>query len=102
MVARKARRTGLLYQLPPGMEAAVYPFGKAGEANYGDLEAALDTLDEGQRQLLALRFFADLQLTEIAALLDVPEGTVKSRLYRTLAALRERLQQPDPAPNRQP
>lgn len=102
MVARKARRAGLLYQLPPGVEVAVYPFGKEGEASNGDLEAALATLDEGQRQLLALRFFADLQLTEIAALLDVPEGTVKSRLHRTLAALRERLQQPSPAPNRQP
>lgn len=53
----------------------------------------LDGLDESHRQLLALRFFADLQLDEIAELLDVPVGTVKSRLHRTLQHLRRLIEE---------
>jgi RNA polymerase sigma-70 factor (ECF subfamily) len=58
----------------------------------GELQEALDSLDPGQRQVLALRFYADLQLEEIAEAMDVPIGTVKSRLHRGLERLRERLQ----------
>ncbi len=57
-----------------------------------ELEEALDTLDEEQRKVMALRFYADLQLDEIAELTGAPLGTVKSRLHRGLAALRDRLQ----------
>jgi RNA polymerase sigma-70 factor (ECF subfamily) len=58
----------------------------------GELQEALDSLERGQRQVLALRFYADLQLEEIAEAMDVPLGTVKSRLHRALERLRERLQ----------
>ncbi|HEX8228701.1 MAG TPA: sigma-70 family RNA polymerase sigma factor, partial [Chloroflexia bacterium] len=67
------------------------PFG-AIEAYYEDLQEAVEALDGEHRRLLALRFFADLQLEEIAELLNVPLGTVKSRLHRTLHTLRLRLQ----------
>ena len=40
------------------------------------------------REVLALRFLAGLPLREIAVVLRVPEGTVKSRLHRASAALR--------------
>lgn len=42
-----------------------------------------------QQEVLALRFADDLELSEIAACLDVPLGTVKSRLHNALRALRE-------------
>jgi RNA polymerase sigma-70 factor (ECF subfamily) len=58
----------------------------------GELQEALDSLEPGQRQVLALRYYADLQLEEIAEAMDVPLGTVKSRLHRGLERLRERLQ----------
>jgi RNA polymerase sigma-70 factor (ECF subfamily) len=39
---------------------------------------------------VALRFYGDLSLEEIAALTTTPLGTVKSRLHRGVASLRER------------
>ena len=55
------------------------------------LGAALAALSTEQRRLLALRYQADLDLNEIAEVLAIPLGTVKSRLHRALAALRARL-----------
>lgn len=46
------------------------------------LLAALRELPEGQRHALALHYFADLPLHEVAAALGVSVGTVKSRLSR--------------------
>jgi RNA polymerase sigma-70 factor, ECF subfamily len=40
------------------------------------------------REVLLLRFQEEMQLTEIAAVLDAPISTVKSRLYRGLEDLR--------------
>lgn len=42
-----------------------------------------------QQEVLALRFADGLELQEIADCLDVPLGTVKSRLHNALRALRE-------------
>lgn len=48
-------------------------------------------LEEHHRQVLVLRFLVDLPVEEIADVLDLPGGTVKSRLHRALGALRRRL-----------
>lgn len=56
------------------------------------VERAIDTLPERQREVLTLREFEGLRYREIAGLLDVPIGTVMSRLYgarRSLAAALE-------------
>jgi RNA polymerase sigma-70 factor (ECF subfamily) len=50
-------------------------------------------LPEGQRQVLVLRYSEELSYDEIAATLDCPLGTVKSRMFHGLAALRELLDQ---------
>lgn len=50
--------------------------------------AALRTLGPEHREVLALRVLAGLSLRETASRLGVPQGTVKSRLHRALAALR--------------
>ncbi|MCD7439964.1 sigma-70 family RNA polymerase sigma factor [Streptomyces lincolnensis] len=51
----------------------------------------LDELPDAQRQVLVLRFYADLPVRGIAEELGIPEGTVKSRLHTAVRALRARL-----------
>lgn len=52
-----------------------------------DVRRVLSGLPEQQRTLLAMRFLLDWEIARIAAALEVPEGTVKSRLHRTLRQL---------------
>ena len=49
---------------------------------------AVERLDEPYREVVALRFFADLSLNEIAAQSGRPLGTVKTHLHRGLQRLR--------------
>lgn len=51
----------------------------------------LDELPDAHRQVLVLRFYADLPVRGIAEELGIPEGTVKSRLHSAVRALRDRL-----------
>jgi RNA polymerase sigma-70 factor (ECF subfamily) len=53
--------------------------------------AALNRLDHDTRLVLALRHFEQLSEREMAAVLDCPVGTVKSRLARATARLRVEL-----------
>ena len=53
------------------------------------IQAALTTLSVEQREVVTLRFFSELSVSETAAALGVREGTVKSRLSRALDLLRE-------------
>lgn len=53
-----------------------------------DLRAALRKLAVDQREVLVLRYYLDLPLEEVAAIIGVPVGTVKSRINRGLAAIR--------------
>ena len=57
------------------------------------LEAALNSLPADQRQIITLRAIDDLSYTEIAEILQIQEGTVKSRLSRARTALRNKLLQ---------
>jgi RNA polymerase sigma-70 factor (ECF subfamily) len=53
---------------------------------------AMLSLDTVYREVLVLRFHEDLSLQEIAAVTRAPLSTVKSRLYRGLAALKPHLE----------
>jgi RNA polymerase sigma factor (sigma-70 family) len=57
---------------------------------------ALARLAPDQRVVVALRFYRDLSIDQIAARLGVPPGTVKSRLHRALRELRAGLDEDDP------
>ena len=56
-----------------------------------DVAALLKTLSPEYRQILVLREFEQLSYAEIAEMLDVPQGTVESRLHRARAEVRARL-----------
>jgi RNA polymerase sigma-70 factor (ECF subfamily) len=58
-----------------------------------ELMAAFDRLSADDRAILALRFYADLEIPDAAAALGIPLGTAKSRLHRALGRLREQLEQ---------
>ncbi|MFE0177772.1 RNA polymerase sigma factor [Streptomyces sp. NPDC059002] len=51
----------------------------------------LGELPDAQRQVVVLRFYADLPVRAIADELGIPEGTVKSRLHTAVRLLRARL-----------
>jgi RNA polymerase sigma-70 factor (ECF subfamily) len=52
---------------------------------------ALERLPEGQRTVLVLRHYENLKFREIAELLDLPEGTVKSRMADALTRMTQLL-----------
>jgi RNA polymerase sigma factor (sigma-70 family) len=65
---------------------------QAREADRRELVEATLELPEPLRDVLVLRYFDEFAPKEIAAKLGVPASTVRSRLQRGLAALRERLE----------
>ena len=59
------------------------------------LQQAIAKLDETDREVLMLREYEQLSYSEIAELLRIPINTVRSRLFRSRAALRDHLH-PEP------
>lgn len=60
---------------------------EAGNAAALDVERLLARLPAAQREVVALRYLHDLSEDEVAAVLDIPRGTVKSRLHHAIARL---------------
>ncbi|WP_440117560.1 sigma-70 family RNA polymerase sigma factor [Paenibacillus sp. QZ-Y1] len=57
-----------------------------------DLAEAVSTLDRDCKQIIILSYFEGFSLTEVADILEIPTGTVKSRLHRALGKLRDQLE----------
>ena len=55
---------------------------------YLEIEEALATLPEAEQRLIHLMYFQDTKIKDIAVIENIPEGTVKSRLHKTLRTLR--------------
>lgn len=55
----------------------------------GDLEFVLANLPHEQRELILLRFVDGFSLNDVAQAMDIPLGTVKSRLHNALQSLRQ-------------
>jgi RNA polymerase sigma-70 factor (ECF subfamily) len=64
------------------------------------LTDALSQLESGQRDALLLHALGELSYAEIAAVLEIPIGTVRSRISRACAALRTELESPADAGQR--
>jgi RNA polymerase sigma-70 factor (ECF subfamily) len=56
-------------------------------------------LDTEQQLLLVLRDVQGMEYVQLADVYEVPIGTIKSRLFRTRAALRDRLEAGSDSPN---
>lgn len=61
------------------------------------IRAALDTLTAGQRAVVGLAFFGGKSHVEIAASLDIPLGTVKSRMRLAFQHIRDALGEDAPS-----
>ena len=57
-----------------------------------ELQIRLSGLEEAQRMVLMLRYYEELSVKEIAEILDIAEGTVKSRLFYGLQKMATKLQ----------
>lgn len=89
MTHRSRRRRGVR-EIPQSRLAAnrleaMPDHGAAADARM--LDAALRTLDVDQRSILVLHHLEGRLITEIAEMLGIPAGTVKSRLHAARAAL---------------
>ena len=67
----------------PGVDAGAADGVEAGI----DIARLLARLPEAQRAVVELRYLHDLSEDEVALLLDIPKGTVKSRLHHAIARL---------------
>lgn len=63
-----------------------------GRAALGELSAALDALDSDSRALIVLREIDGLSYEDIAATMDLPLPTVKTRLFRARQVLKRALE----------
>ena len=84
-IRRKNRRFASENQ---ALSELVAPALQETEHSRAELAAVLAALAENQREILLMRFVDDMSLRQIADALNIPMGTVKSRLHHALKALR--------------
>lgn len=88
LIGRRGRQT----ELTDVHAADDDPLGDATAADLGALvRGALGALTPEHRAVLVLRHYQDLSYEEIGAVLDLPDATVKSRLFEARERLRLRL-----------
>lgn len=89
----RRRVTGeLREQAKPPVAPAVSAHENDSSNDVARLRCALRELPDQQRAILALHYIDGFGLREIAVALDIPVGTVKSRLFHARAALRDALE----------
>lgn len=69
--------------------------GGLGAAEALDVRQAVMALPNDLRRVVALRFYAGMDSTQIGAALDAPAATIRTRLRRALELLRRDLQEKD-------
>jgi RNA polymerase sigma-70 factor (ECF subfamily) len=87
---RRTRRRKPVEHRPEAPDVAAPGSGHAGSDAKLDLASMLERLSPEHRDVIVLREVQGMSYEEIAATLEVPRGTVESRLYRARNELRER------------
>jgi len=86
-IARHRRRRVVEVQLMT-LHAPSIPDSASAHADRELVDEVLGELDEQGRAIVVLHYYIGLPLTDVAATLSIPLGTVKSRLHRALTAMR--------------
>lgn len=82
------------YRRGPSLEEVPEPRAHSGERDLllsRQLRRTVASLPAAARMMIILRFQEDLELAEIARVLEIPVQTVKSRLHRSVNLLREKM-----------
>jgi RNA polymerase sigma-70 factor (sigma-E family) len=88
LARRRWRRRATLDRI---LHRELEPDPPEGAGEHLDLHAAIRALGHEYQAAVVLHYLADLPIDEVASILDVPVGTVKSRLSRARAALAAQL-----------
>jgi RNA polymerase sigma factor (sigma-70 family) len=97
---RRGQRRGLMELHTDAPVGFAFDDTETTVANADRLERGLRRLTIDQRTVLVLAFYLDLTLVDSAAILGIPVGTMKSRLNRSLAAMRAAIEADERQPNR--
>jgi len=84
--SRRVRLTNLSSEIAASSSEAEAP-------DWDSLDRAIEALAEHHREIVRLRYFAELSYGEIAEALSIPPGTVMSRLHLARKALAARFQE---------
>jgi RNA polymerase sigma-70 factor (ECF subfamily) len=84
---RRRRRRPIEVELEP-VHAQPIADASGTLADRDQVDSALRRLDERGRAIIVLHYYLGMPLTEVAATLSLPVGTVKSRLHRALGEMR--------------
>lgn len=88
-VRRLSRRRRLSSALEA--QSVLEPHETIGKDESVDMQRALARLSKQHREVISLFYGEDLDVDEIATVLNIPDGTVKSRLFNARRLLREHL-----------
>jgi RNA polymerase sigma-70 factor (ECF subfamily) len=88
LAKKERRRMQVEVGTMPAEDSIRLPDASAHVADREWVLAELGRLDVDQRAVIALHYYLDLPLREVAAILDIPFGTAASRLHRGLELMR--------------
>jgi RNA polymerase sigma-70 factor (ECF subfamily) len=91
---RRRRRERIALDALEAQAAAGRTTDETDDGSVAILRAAVAALPDRQRQAVVLRFYLDLPVAEIAAVMACAEGTVKATLHQATRSLRDRLPAP--------
>src|SRR4051812_10380747 len=80
------------YRRTEELNEAAGPRSDPRPAAHIDLKRRVAELPEGQREAITLFYLEERSIAEVAQILDLPEGTVKSHLHRARRTLGEKME----------